>query len=224
MASRAYREKRKQKLALLDQILKTENEEASTSPSESDDYKDTLSIPSSSRDTSQSPVPVHQNLVATTAWPSSSQTLASTASFASEPFENLWMHDYDRNNNLFENSHQFMTPFQPSNGTVAGTSDRFPPSLASVSSLPTMPSISMDPMLAVPHTEPQLLEQQYPSSRKQQGRFEITCTSTTLLKVLYHNLKLRDGTRLAGAKTMHMSQVLGSSEPEVNILDYSTPN
>ncbi|ETS86590.1 hypothetical protein PFICI_00418 [Pestalotiopsis fici W106-1] len=66
IASRAYREKRKQKLALLDQILNIEDTDAASSPSDIDGISQgSLSVVAQSREPSQSPVPATTTSLAT---------------------------------------------------------------------------------------------------------------------------------------------------------------
>ncbi|KAK9776969.1 putative BZIP domain-containing protein [Seiridium cardinale] len=150
IASRAYREKRKQKLALLDQILSTEDGDSSISPSEGDDSQGIMSV-ASSRQASSSPVPAPSHMlgaVPTTVWPSNGQALAGTDQFGAGHFDELWMSDLEPSSGMFGPTHNFVAPFHAADITPLENSTQFPPSLPAMTALHSMP---VDPTLPTPH-------------------------------------------------------------------------
>lgn len=135
-------EKRRHKLALLDHILNTDDGESPSSHSEADDAHGVLSV-AHSRDTSISPMPTPQLLAtASTAstWPASDHMSAETENFGGGTFDDLWMNDFDRSNNIFATDSEFVTGYHTSSTTP------FAPNL----SLPT--SIPVDQILGTVHT------------------------------------------------------------------------
>ncbi|KAI0125937.1 hypothetical protein BJ170DRAFT_597166 [Xylariales sp. AK1849] len=149
VASRAYREKRKQKLALLDRILKPDNQESPSPSSELDDDPDSLSV-IHSRQTSMSPGPTPQPAApCTTIRPSAGQTLGTNSQFGGDSFDDLWMNGFDRSNEIFGTSQDFVTAFDPSNVTTPspGTTAQFLASITTMAPLPPLPTTPIDPIL-----------------------------------------------------------------------------
>ncbi|KAI1345150.1 hypothetical protein F5Y15DRAFT_18678 [Xylariaceae sp. FL0016] len=136
IASRAYREKRKQRLALLDEILKSDSQTDSMS-SVSDETQG-ISTPHSvsrCRDLAKSPAPKASSLPTKPQWPAVAQ------SFRQEPYENHWMKYSDRNSDMFATPHNYLPP----------TPSHYIPSVAPTPSATSTPVFSFDPGITTPH-------------------------------------------------------------------------
>ncbi|KAH8676312.1 hypothetical protein BX600DRAFT_432829 [Xylariales sp. PMI_506] len=146
IASRAYREKRKQKLALLDQILKTDSQGSPSSSSELDDYPPSLSI-THSRQASRSPGIIPETTSAPMpSWPPSSQPTPSVPQYYNETFDEMWLSGLERGDNVYGGSEQgFGTAFNHSEATHHHLEPipQFPPGMNTMPSLPALPQMPL---------------------------------------------------------------------------------
>ncbi|KAI1779993.1 hypothetical protein F4818DRAFT_161415 [Hypoxylon cercidicola] len=163
IASRAYREKRKQKLALLDEILKTDSQTDSMSSisDETEGYTASWSL-AQSRHASNSPVPATLSTVpVTTQWSTTSPPMPSAVpGYSHDSYEN-WMNCFDRPSNAFPNNNDYVQQYVSTEvggnslDTVASYSMPSLPSMTSAPSTPPVPSMPLDPMLVAnfaPHS------------------------------------------------------------------------
>ncbi|KAI0176293.1 hypothetical protein GGR52DRAFT_354321 [Hypoxylon sp. FL1284] len=169
IASRAYREKRKQKLALLDEILKTDSQTDSMSSvsDETEGYTAAWSL-AQSRHASGSPVPAALSTVPTTAaqWSTTGPPMPSVVPEYGHDSYDGWTSYFGRSGNAFPASNdytqQFVLAEVGGHSLDTASSYNLPsiPSMTSGSSTPPMPPISLDPLLATSfqaqphHTQP----------------------------------------------------------------------
>ncbi|KAI1383215.1 uncharacterized protein F4822DRAFT_68906 [Hypoxylon trugodes] len=162
IASRAYREKRKQKLALLDEILKTDSQTDSMSSVSDETEGYTTSWSFQSRQASNSPIPAALTTVpVTTQWQAPSPSMASSVpAFGQESYDG-WMNSFSHSNDAFPASTDYTHPFIPTDVRehTLGASTSYPmqtiPSITSTPSTPPVPSIPLDPSLVANHYTPQ---------------------------------------------------------------------
>ncbi|KAI5862189.1 hypothetical protein GGS23DRAFT_110623 [Durotheca rogersii] len=156
IASRAYREKRKQKLALLDEILKSDSQTDSMS-SVSDDtegYTGPWPFPQS-RHASNSPIPTTLSTPpAATSWPTTSQPMSSDVQGYGHNIYDGWMSCFDRPDNALPTSndyvHQLITTEIPDHPSPPYGMQPMP----SITSTPPTPPLPLDPMLVANHVVP----------------------------------------------------------------------
>lgn len=162
IASRAYREKRKQKLALLDEILKSDSQTDSMSSvsDETDGYTASWTL-AQSRHASNSPVPAALHTVpVTTQWPTTSPPTSSTISGYSHDTYDNWMNCFDRTSNAFPTSNDYGQQFIPTEvgehplDAAASYNMHSMPSLTSAPSTPPVLPAPLDPMLVSSHFVP----------------------------------------------------------------------
>lgn len=150
IASRAYREKRKQKLALLDSLLKSESQNSSSPQSETDDIHSALPV-IQSRQASESPVPQH----ATELWPSVSH-LPPINHFGGETVDDLWMNGFDdRSTDMFAAGSDFVSAFDhdhmANHLAETAAAAQYLSTIPSIPALPPMVHMPLDPMLSDDH-------------------------------------------------------------------------
>ncbi|KAH9902284.1 hypothetical protein F4778DRAFT_781517 [Xylariomycetidae sp. FL2044] len=151
IASRAYREKRKQKLALLDEILKSDSQTADSMSSVSDEaevYHTPYSAPGN-RHSSRSPVPpVLSTLPTTTAWATSTPPVSLEASsYGQNMYGGDWLNDFARTNETFTADNHYMHTYVPGDTSIEPSS-QYPPSIPSIQPFPENPPIAPDPSLS----------------------------------------------------------------------------
>ncbi|OTA64551.1 hypothetical protein K449DRAFT_404075 [Hypoxylon sp. EC38] len=157
IASRAYREKRKQKLALLDEILKTDSQTDSMS-SVSDDNEGYTTSWSLSRHASNSPVPATLSAVPVNSpWPVMSPPLSSSVpGYGHEAYDG-WMNSFDQQSNGYSTGNDYVHPYIPNEvgDNALGTSAPYNvQSITSITSAPSTPPVApvpLDPMLVANH-------------------------------------------------------------------------
>ncbi|KAI0008021.1 hypothetical protein F4779DRAFT_468085 [Xylariaceae sp. FL0662B] len=155
IASRAYREKRKQKLALLNEILKSDSQTDSMSSvsDEADGYHTSLPF-SQSRHASHSPTPAVLPLVSvpSSPWPAASPPMASgVQAYSQGGYDSCWMDSLGPPpNDEFPGRSDYVHPFIPADaaGNPLGTATQYIPSIPSVAALPPTPPLPLDPLLA----------------------------------------------------------------------------
>ncbi|KAI4858810.1 hypothetical protein F4820DRAFT_454503 [Hypoxylon rubiginosum] len=160
IASRAYREKRKQKLALLDEILKTDSQTDSMSSvsDETEGYTASWSL-AQSRHASNSPVPAALSTVPVASqWPTTSPSMSSAVPVYSHDSYDNWMNCFDRPSNAFSSSNDYVQQFEVG-GTSLDTAASYNmpplPSMTSAPSTPPVPPMPLDPLLVAsfaPHS------------------------------------------------------------------------
>ncbi|RYP64632.1 hypothetical protein DL769_006581 [Monosporascus sp. CRB-8-3] len=156
VASRAYREKRKQKLALLDVLLKNDARDCASSVSdETEEYQRPLPLPGS-RHISISPAPpAIPTASLPSQWPATSQDMMPRVpSYGAETYDDSWMNYLDRPGGTFHGEQGFARTFVPPDATgfSLGSSSQFYPAANPATSLPSIPSIPVDPNLTGCHT------------------------------------------------------------------------
>ncbi|OTB08835.1 hypothetical protein M426DRAFT_18904 [Hypoxylon sp. CI-4A] len=155
IASRAYREKRKQKLALLDEILKTDSQTDSMSSASDETEAHSASW---SRQASDSPVPA---ALVPTQWSTASPSMSSAVPSYGHNTYDGWMNPFEQQNNAFPTSNDYMNPFiSPevgSNSLEVSSSYSVQPisSITSAPLTPPVPPILLDPLLGGGHYTPQ---------------------------------------------------------------------
>ncbi|KAI0383819.1 hypothetical protein F5Y04DRAFT_22004 [Hypomontagnella monticulosa] len=161
IASRAYREKRKQKLALLDEILKSDSQTDSMSSvsDETEGYPGSWSL--QSRQASNSPAPAAIPAVpVATPWPAASPSLSSSVpAYGHDTYEG-WMNSFEQPNNVFSTANSYVHPFI--HGEIGGSSlensasynVQSITSITSAPSTPPVPPIPLDPTLVANHFAP----------------------------------------------------------------------
>ncbi|KAI1082874.1 hypothetical protein F5B20DRAFT_487971 [Whalleya microplaca] len=153
VASRAYREKRKQKLALLNEILKSDSQTDSMSSvsDETDGYHASLSFPDS-RHASHSPTPSVLPAVPVSApWPPANQPMPSgVPAYGQGGYDSCWMDSLGRPNDEFAERSDYVNSFIPTDavGNPLGSSAQYLPSIPTIASLPSTPPMPLDPLLA----------------------------------------------------------------------------
>ncbi|KAI1501774.1 hypothetical protein F5X99DRAFT_408793 [Biscogniauxia marginata] len=155
VASRAYREKRKKKLALLDELLKSDHTDSMSSVSdETDGHYTPLSI-AHSRHASNSPAPVVPSAHITTAqWTATTQAMASNdASYSQEAYADCWMDSFDRPQDMFIPGTDYLQSFVPTDVASGnlGTSPQYVSRIPSLAPMPSAPSVVLDPALSDGH-------------------------------------------------------------------------
>ncbi|KAI2629730.1 hypothetical protein GGR54DRAFT_635911 [Hypoxylon sp. NC1633] len=155
IASRAYREKRKQKLALLDEILKSDSQTDSMSSvsDETEGYAGSWSL--QSRQASNSPAPAALPVVPVAAqWPAASPSMSSAVPGYSHGAYESWMNSFEQQSHVYSTSNDYVQPFIPNevgdHSLDAAASYNVPsiPSITSAPSTPSLNSIPLDPILA----------------------------------------------------------------------------
>ncbi|KAL7629331.1 hypothetical protein AAE478_000851 [Parahypoxylon ruwenzoriense] len=159
IASRAYREKRKQKLALLDEILKSDSQTDSMSSvsDEAEGYAGSWTF-SQSRHASNSPVPaVLSTVPVTTAWPAPSESMTPGVQGYTQDVYDGWIDCFDRPNNAFPTSNDYVQQFI-SPGVAGHSLEASAPynmqSMPSITSASSPPHVPLDPMLVSGHLTP----------------------------------------------------------------------
>ncbi|KAI1661426.1 hypothetical protein F4813DRAFT_385957 [Daldinia decipiens] len=158
IASRAYREKRKQKLALLDEILKSDSQTDSMSSvsDETDGYNGSWTF--QDRQASGSPVPGALQVPAVAQWAAASPSISSAVPSYSHGAYEGWMSSFNQPDNAFPASNEYAHSFIP---TEVGDNSLGNPvqftiqSLTSAPSTPSVPPIPLDPLLVANNFAPQ---------------------------------------------------------------------
>ncbi|KAI1759757.1 hypothetical protein GGR53DRAFT_512658 [Hypoxylon sp. FL1150] len=169
IASRAYREKRKQKLALLDEILKTDSQTDSMSSvsDETEGYTASWSL-AQSRHASNSPVPAALSAVpVATQWSATSPPMSSAIPGYSHDSYESWISCYDRPNNTYSTTsndyvQQYVSAEIGGNSLDAPVSYNMSslPSMTLAPSTPPVPPMPLEPLIATnftprpPHAQP----------------------------------------------------------------------
>ncbi|CAJ2501806.1 Uu.00g046590.m01.CDS01 [Anthostomella pinea] len=153
VASRAYREKRRQKLALLDELLKSDScaDSMSSVSDETDAAQTPLSI-SQSRHASKSPAPPTLPTIPVAAqWPPVAQAMGSSGpTFGQETYASYWMDCFDRPGDFVTANTTYSHPFIPTDvdGSNLGTSSS--QYITPIPSIPSMPSTPQFPAESEP--------------------------------------------------------------------------
>ncbi|KAI1382229.1 hypothetical protein F4677DRAFT_401286 [Hypoxylon crocopeplum] len=165
IASRAYREKRKQKLALLDEILKTDSQTDSMSSVSDETEGYTASWALQSRQASNSPVPATLPVVPVPAqWPAASPSMPPAVPAYGHDTYDGWMNSFDQQNNAYTTGNTYGHTFIPTEVgenslNTASYNMQSIPSITSAPSTPPVPPVPLDPMLVnhyAPHHHTQL--------------------------------------------------------------------
>ncbi|KAI8965964.1 hypothetical protein F5Y11DRAFT_343956 [Daldinia sp. FL1419] len=215
IASRAYREKRKQKLALLDEILKSDSQTDSMSSvsDETDGYNGSWTF--QDRQASGSPVPGALQVPAIAQWAAASPSISSAIpSYAHDSYEG-WMSPFNQPENTFPTNNEFAHSFIPTEVRDNSLGSSVPFNMQTLTSAPATPSIPpmpLDPLLVANNFAPQHRHNQLAQSRN------VTSSSNTS----YHNdetqkqlwvASLEDGVlaeleRFAGYSHVQQQQIL----------------
>ncbi|RYP34969.1 hypothetical protein DL767_004046 [Monosporascus sp. MG133] len=155
LASRAYREKRKQKLALLDELLKTDARDSASSVSdETDEYQTSLPLPGS-RHISTSPAPpAIPTASLPSQWPVTGQDMVlRVPGYGAETYDDGWMNYLDRSGDILHGQQGFARTFvlPDATGFSLGSSSQFYPAANSATSLSSIPPMPVDPNLTGGH-------------------------------------------------------------------------
>ncbi|RYO87907.1 hypothetical protein DL766_005283 [Monosporascus sp. MC13-8B] len=156
VASRAYREKRKQKLALLDELLKNDARDSVSSVSdETEEYQRSLPLPGS-RHTPTSPAPP---AMVTASLPSQwlvtgQDMVPRVSSYGADMYDDSWVNYLDRSGDMFHREPDFARTFglPDATGLSLGSSSQFYAAANSATSLSSIPPIPVDPNLTGGHT------------------------------------------------------------------------
>ncbi|ORY60190.1 uncharacterized protein BCR38DRAFT_526721 [Pseudomassariella vexata] len=151
VASRAYREKRKQKLALLEQILQTESRKSPGSTSDFDETYGALPVLRSRESSSSAPTQL-PSVPVPTSWPMDSQALAPAMTFGEDSFHEAWMNVFDRTNDTFDGGNDFVSTFDSKN--IIDNSASYLPTFPSMPHIPSMITMALDPLLSEAHLNP----------------------------------------------------------------------
>ncbi|OTB18405.1 hypothetical protein K445DRAFT_9359 [Daldinia sp. EC12] len=172
IASRAYREKRKQKLALLDEILKSDSQTDSMSSvsDETDGYNGSWTF--QDRQASGSPIPGALQVPAVAQWAAASPPMSSSVpNYTHDAYEG-WMNSFSQPENTFPTNNEFAHPFIPTEVGDNSLGNSVPfnmQSLTSATSTPSIPSIPLDPLLVANNFAPQHRHNQLAQSRNIMG-------------------------------------------------------
>ncbi|KAI0135529.1 hypothetical protein F4814DRAFT_26172 [Daldinia grandis] len=172
IASRAYREKRKQKLALLDEILKSDSQTDSMSSvsDETDGYNGSWTF--QDRQASGSPVPGALQVPAVAQWAAASPSLSSAVpSYSHDAYEG-WMNGFNQPDNTFPTSNEYAHSFIPAEvgDNSLGNPVQFTiQSLTSAPSTPSVPPMPLDPLLVTNNFAPQSRHNQLAQPRNIAG-------------------------------------------------------
>ncbi|KAI1096215.1 hypothetical protein F5B19DRAFT_488830 [Rostrohypoxylon terebratum] len=176
IASRAYREKRKQKLALLDEILKSDSQTDSMSSVSDETEGYTTSWSLQSRQASNSPIPVALSAVpVTSSWPVVSPPMSSAVPNYGHDTYDGWMNSFDHPSHTFPTSNDYVQSYlatevrDHSLDTSASYNMQSIPSVTSTPSTPPVPAVPLDPMLVN-----QFAQHHHPQSMQSQGDDEIS--------------------------------------------------
>ncbi|KAI1105207.1 hypothetical protein F4804DRAFT_304689 [Jackrogersella minutella] len=173
IASRAYREKRKQKLALLDEILKSDSQTDSTS-SVSDDtegYNTSWSL--QSRQASNSPAPAAMSAVPVpTPWPVVSPPVSSAVPNYAHGDYGSWMDSFGQQNHAFHDSNDYMNSFIPNEVRDHSLDTSTSYNVQSIPSITSTPPMPLDPMLVASHFTQQ---HHHPQSTQNQAMSGTVC-------------------------------------------------
>ncbi|KAI0594453.1 hypothetical protein F4775DRAFT_431058 [Biscogniauxia sp. FL1348] len=156
VASRAYREKRKKKLALLDELLKSDSHTDSMSSvsDEMDGHHTPLSI-AHSRHASNSPAPVAPSIHPSTAhWAATTQAMASNApSYSQETYADCWMNSFDHSQDIFTPGTDYLQSFIPTDvaSNSLRTASQYAGGIQSIAPMSSAPSVALDPALSDSH-------------------------------------------------------------------------
>ncbi|KAI2640527.1 hypothetical protein GGS26DRAFT_538536 [Hypomontagnella submonticulosa] len=162
IASRAYREKRKQKLALLDEILKSDSQTDSMSSvsDETEGYTGSWSLQSRQASNSPAPSAMHAVPVATP-WPAASPSMSSSVPAYGHDTYDGWMNSFEQPNNVFPAANNYVHPFIHSEiggNSLENAASYNVQSIAAITSAPSTPPVApipLDPMLVPNHFVPQ---------------------------------------------------------------------
>ncbi|KAI1455716.1 hypothetical protein F4805DRAFT_264585 [Annulohypoxylon moriforme] len=176
IASRAYREKRKQKLALLDEILKSDSQTDSMSSVSDETEGYTTSWSLQSRQASNSPIPAALSTVPVASpWPVVSPPMSSAVpSYGHDTYDG-WMNSFDHSSHNFPTSNDYVQSYlatevgDHSLDASASYNMQSMPSVTSTPSTPPIPSIPMDPMLVS-----QFAQHRHPQSAQNQGMANLS--------------------------------------------------
>ncbi|KAI1469925.1 uncharacterized protein F4812DRAFT_306987 [Daldinia caldariorum] len=172
IASRAYREKRKQKLALLDEILKSDSQTDSMSSvsDETDGYNGSGSWTFQDRQASGSPIPGALQVPPSVAqWAAASPSLSSSVpNYTHDAYEG-WMSSFSRPEHTFPINNEFAQSFIPTEVGDNSLGHSVPFSMQSLTSAatstPSVPSIPLDPSLVTNNFAPQHRHNQLAQNR-----------------------------------------------------------
>ncbi|RYP56534.1 hypothetical protein DL771_011853 [Monosporascus sp. 5C6A] len=155
VASRVYREKRKQKLALLDELLKNDARDSASSVSdETEEYQRSLSLPAS-RHISTSPPRAIPTPLLPSQWPVTGQDIVPRVpSYGAETYDDSWMNYLDGSDDVFHGDQDVARTFVPPDATgfSLGSSSQFYPAANSATSLSSIPPVPVAPNLTGGHT------------------------------------------------------------------------
>lgn len=175
IASRAYREKRKQKLALLDEILKSDSQTDSMSSVSDETEGYTTSWSLQSRQASNSPIPAALSTVpVASSWPVVSPPMSSAVPNYGHDTYDGWMNSFEHTSHTFPTSNDYVQSYlatevrDHSLDASASFNMQSIPSVTSTPSTPPVPSVPLDPMLVNQFT------QHHPQSAHNQGDDEIS--------------------------------------------------
>ncbi|KAI1808287.1 hypothetical protein F4811DRAFT_289775 [Daldinia bambusicola] len=169
IASRAYREKRKQKLALLDEILKSDSQTDSMSSvsDETDGYNGSWTF--QDRQASGSPIPGALQVPAVAQWAAASPSLSSSVpNYTHDTYES-WMNSFSQPENTFPTNNEFAHSFIPTEVGDNSLGNSVPFSIQSLTSAatstPSLPPIPLDPLLVANNFAPQHRHNQLAQNR-----------------------------------------------------------
>ncbi|KAI5926830.1 hypothetical protein F4810DRAFT_707369 [Camillea tinctor] len=156
VASRAYREKRKKKLALLDELLKSDSHtDSMSSVSDETDGNHTSFSIAHSRHASNSPAPVVPPTHPSTAhWAATTQAMTSNApSYGQETYADYWMNNFDRSQDMFIPGTDYLQSFIPTDvaSNNLETSSQYVSGIPSIAPVSSAPSVLLDPALSESH-------------------------------------------------------------------------
>ncbi|KAI2467723.1 hypothetical protein F4781DRAFT_400931 [Annulohypoxylon bovei var. microspora] len=171
IASRAYREKRKQKLALLDEILKSDSQTDSMSSVSDETEGYTTSWSLQSRQASNSPIPAALSTVPVASpWPVVSPPMSSAVPGYGHDTYDGWMNSYDHPSHTYPTSNDYVQSYMTTevgDHSLDASSYNIQsiPSVTSTPSTPPVPSIPLDPMLVSHFTQ----QHRHPQSAQHQN-------------------------------------------------------